>query len=30
MYSRVGIHVPNKNSKEDYSIRDYVRYIPNR
>ena len=22
MYSRVGIHVPNKNSKEEYSIRD--------
>ena len=22
MYSRTGIHVPNKNSKEDYSIRD--------
>ena len=23
MYSRVGIHVPNKNSKEEYSIRDF-------
>ena len=24
MYSRAGIHVPSKNNKEEYSIRDIV------